>query len=100
MKKYFTSSLIVAFFLLAFTGSLFPFPKVGTTSFQFLEVLTSARGSALGNAFSSMVDNSEAEFFNPAGLTGINNIDMSVGYVNWFLDAAQYSFAAGYYWDG
>jgi hypothetical protein len=100
MKKYLTSSLIVLVFLLTFSGSLYAFPKVGTTSFQFLEVLTSARGSALGNAFSSMVDNSEAEFYNPAGLTGINNIDLSVGYVNWFLDAAQYSFAAGYYLDG
>jgi hypothetical protein len=100
MKKYLTSSLIVTIFLLTFSGSLYSFPKVGTTSFQFLEVLTSARGSALGNAFCSMVDNSEAEFYNPAGLTGINNIDLSVGYVNWFLDAAQYSFAAGYYLDG
>src|ERR1035437_546548 len=100
MKKYFTSSLIVTIFLLAFTDSLYPFPKVGTTSFQFLEVLTSARGSALGNAFGSMVDNSEAEFFNPAGLIGISNIDLSAGYVNWFLDAAQYSFSAGYNWDG
>jgi hypothetical protein len=100
MKKYFTYSLIVAVFLLLFNGPLFSFPKVGTTSFQFLEVLTSARGSALGNAFCSMADNSEAEFFNPAGLTGISNIDISAGYVNWFLDAAQYSFTAGYNWEG
>src|ERR1035438_2233155 len=100
MKKYFTAILIVPILLLVFTGTSFSFPKVGTTSFQFLEVLTSARGSALGNAFCSMVDNSEAVFFNPAGLTGISNIDLSAGYVNWFLDAAQYSFAAGYYLDG
>ena len=100
MKKYSTSYLIVIIYILVFSGSLFSFPKVGTTSFQFLEVLTSARGSALGNAFCSMADNSEAEFFNPAGLTGISNIDLSVGYVNWFLDAAQYSVAAGYYLEG
>jgi hypothetical protein len=100
MKKYFTTFLIVAFLFLAFTGNSFSFPKVGTTSFQFLEVLTSARGSALGNAFCSIVDNSEAVFFNPAGLTGISNIDISAGYVNWILDAAQYSFAAGYNWEG
>ena len=100
MKKYFTYSLLILFVLLIFTDNLYSFPKVGTTSFQFLEVLTSARGSALGNAFCSMADNSESEFFNPAGLTGINNIDMSAGYVNWFLDAAQYSFAAGYNWEG
>jgi hypothetical protein len=100
MKKYLTSCLILIPLLVGLSDSLYSFPKVGTTSFQFLEVLTSARGSALGNAFCSMADNSEAEFYNPAGLTGINNIDMSAGYVNWFLDAAQYSFTAGYNLEG
>ena len=75
----------------------FGFEKVGTTSFQFLKVMTGARGTALGEAYSSVVANSDAVFFNPAGLTSVTNIDISADYLDWFLDISHMSFAAAYH---
>jgi hypothetical protein len=76
--------------------NLFAIEKVGTTSFQFLKIMMSARASALSGAFSSLGNNSEALYWNPAGITRVNFFDASASYVNWFLDAAHYSFAATY----
>lgn len=70
--------------------------KVGTTSFQFLSVMTDARGSAMAGAFSSVANNSEAVFWNPAGLTSVKNFDFSISYLRWFLDINHYAFAAAY----
>jgi hypothetical protein len=72
------------------------FEKVGTTSFQFLKVMTSARYTAMGEAASAIAFNSQAVFFNPAGLSYIKNIDVAVDYLDWFLDISHASFAAAY----
>lgn len=74
----------------------FSFEKVGTTSFQFLKVMNSARGSSLGEAYSAVTANSDAVFFNPAGLAAVNNFDFSADYLDWFLDISHLSFAAAY----
>ncbi len=87
---------IAVMILLVFTGSNYPFGKVGTTSFQFLKVLPGARANALSGAFSTVVDNSEAVFWNPAGLARIGFFDVSAGYIDWFLDVKHFSFSAGY----
>ena len=70
--------------------------KVGTTSFQFLSVMADARGTAMAGAFSSIANNSEAVYWNPAGLTLVDNFDFSVSYLRWFFDINHYSFAAAY----
>lgn len=70
--------------------------KVGTTSFQFLKVMTSARACGLGEAYSAVTLNSDAVFFNPAGLTGVNNIDFAADYLDWFLDISHLSVSAAY----
>lgn len=81
--------------MMAFERGL-SFEKVGTTSFQFLKVMTGARGTALGEAYSSVVTNADAVFFNPAGLTSVENIDITADYLDWFLDISHMSFAAAY----
>ncbi len=87
---------IVILITLLINVSIYSQNKVGTTSFQFLEVNTSARGTALGDSYGSVVDNSEAVFWNPAALTRVPDMDVSLGYTKWFLDINHYSFAAAY----
>ncbi len=70
--------------------------KVGTTSFQFLKVTPDARSTALGEAYSSVVNTSEAVFWNPAALTRVDNIDVASSYVDWLLDISHLSIAAAY----
>ena len=76
------------------------FEKVGTTSFQFLKVMTTARAAAMAGAYSSIAIGSDAVFWNPAALTSINYFDATFGYVDWFLDISHYSFSAAYTVDG
>jgi len=94
--------LTCLFFLLmlGFSISLFAqgqgIDKVGTTSFQFLKVMPDARSTALGEAYTSVVNTSEAVFWNPAALTGVDNIDVASSYVDWLLDISHLSIAAAY----
>lgn len=82
--------------LLLVSCQLFAFEKVGTTSFQFLKVLPGARANSLSGAFTTLVDNSEAIFWNPAGLAKINNYDFSFHFIDWFMDVKHFSFAGAY----
>ena len=94
--------LTCLFFLLmlGFSISLFAqgqgIDKVGTTSFQFLKVMPDARSTALGEAYTSVVNTSDAVFWNPAALTRVDNIDVASSYVDWLLDISHLSIAAAY----
>lgn len=65
--------------------------KVGTTSFQFLKLSLDARSAAMGDAAVSVVNSSEALFWNPAGLRRTTGLDVSTSYVNYFLDVDMFS---------
>lgn len=67
--------------------------KVGTTSMQFLSVMPSARGTALGNAYGVWAKGPEAVFWNPAGVALTNGHEYSFSYVRWLFDARQYALA-------
>jgi len=99
LKQYF-----VMLFVLLSNSGIFPqstgIDKVGTTSFQFLKVMTDARSTAMGEAFVSVVNTADAVFWNPAGLTKIQGFDLSSSYVKWFFDVSQISLAAAYNWEG
>lgn len=63
--------------------------KVGSTSMQFLKVMPSARGTALGEAYSVWATGAEAIFWNPAGMADMDNMELSTTYVNWLFDSQQ-----------
>jgi len=98
--KFINKIYLILFFLAAANLNISAFEKSGTTSFQFLKIMMSARASALGGAFSAVGNNSEALYWNPAGITRVGLLDVSAGYADWFLDAAHYSFAAAYNIEG
>ena len=68
--------------------------KVGTTSFQYLKVITDARSTAMGEAYSSVASKSDAVFWNPARLTYIEGSDFSFSYMDYVLDFKHFSFSA------
>lgn len=72
------------------------FDQVGTTSFQFLQVIPNARASALGNAAAATMTGSEAVFFNPATLSQTDGLDAGISYLDWFLDVSISSVSLSY----
>lgn len=70
--------------------------KVGTTSFQFLKVQSSARFCAMGEASSSIVNDAQSVFFNPAGLVFVQKLSFSADYLDWLLDISHLSLSAAY----
>ena len=92
--------LFILFLVLVMNLSVFAqgqgIDKVGTTSFQFLKVMPDARSTALGEAYTSVVNTSEAVFWNPAALTRIDGTDIASSYVDWLLDISHFSIAAAH----
>ncbi|MFC1481801.1 PorV/PorQ family protein [Candidatus Neomarinimicrobiota bacterium] len=67
--------------------------KVGVTSFQFLKIMTDARSTGMGEAYSAVGNTAGGLFWNPATLTRVNGLDFAASQTDWFLDAVHYSFA-------
>ncbi len=91
MKK-----LLFILLLLLQVSTGWAFEKVGTTSFQFLKVMTDARSTGMAEAQSAVVNSSDAVFWNPAALTQIQHFDLSLSYLDWLLDTSHSSVAAAY----
>jgi len=66
----------------------------GTTAAQFLKIEPSARPMAMGGAYSAVVEDSNAVFFNPAGLAGIEQREMAGTYLRYF-QAINYGSLSG-----
>lgn len=69
--------------------------KVGTSSLQFLKVMPTARATAMGDAFVSLANGADAAFWNPAGLTSLDNHDITTTLTMWLFDTKQIALAYG-----
>ncbi len=89
------SRLLILFLAgLIFQSTGLAFEKVGTTSFQFLKVMNDARGTAMGEAYTAVVNNSDAVYYNPGALTDISgNYDFSASHTKWFMDSKHFAFS-------
>jgi len=73
--------------------------KLAQTGFQFLSVGTTARGTALGDAFTAYSGTSEALFYNPAGLAGLPAVaEVALNRVNWIADITYHSGSLAFNW--
>ena len=99
LKKYLLSLIVIMIYSQVIAQST-GIDKVGTTSFQFLKVMPDARSTGMGEAFITVVNSSDAVFWNPAALTRVNNFDVSSSYVQYFMDVAHISVSAAYNWEG
>lgn len=57
--------------------------KVGTSAAPFLRIPVGSRGTAMGGAFVSVVDDPSAMFWNPGGLPRIPQYSLMVDYSSW-----------------
>lgn len=90
-----SNAILALLFMIALHSStVMAFEKTGTTSFQFLSVRPSSRAASMAGAFCTLANNSEASFWNPAGLVKITGSDVSLSYINYFFDIKMYSFSA------
>lgn len=58
--------------------------NVGTTAFNFIKIGVGARAVGMGGAFSAIVDDATASYWNPAGLSQIEKIQLSAMHIEWF----------------
>ncbi len=68
--------ILLAVILLFSSITLLGQSKVGTAGFQFLKIAPSARGAALGSAFSAIADDASALYYNPAGIAGLTKYEL------------------------
>ncbi|MEM1115411.1 MAG: PorV/PorQ family protein [Bacteroidota bacterium] len=68
--------------------------KVGTTSFQFLKVMPTARATAMGDAYVGLAKGAEALFWNPAGLASTTGHAVTATHIPYLVDTRLSS--AGY----
>jgi long-subunit fatty acid transport protein len=87
-------SIVTALLLTVCIGQL-QAQKVGTSSLQFLKVMPTARATAMGDAFVSLAKGADATFWNPAGLTNLQNHEMTSTLTMWLFDTKQVALAYG-----
>jgi len=72
---------------------------VGTSGAQFLKLGVNARAIGMGEAYSAVADGSDAIFWNPAGLTNVENKSFSLMHAvylqNIYYDFGSYALKAG-----
>src|SRR3990172_1912843 len=80
--------IAIAALSFAFPGSMLA-QKVGTSSLQFLKVMPTARATAMGDAYSTLAQGSDAVFWNPAGIAGSSSIEVAGTFIVWLFDSRQ-----------
>lgn len=73
--------LLFALFILSINKL---FAGEGLTAFQFLKIPPGARPVAMGGSFTGLCDDINAIWYNPAGLTQIENIELFFTHIIWF----------------
>ena len=97
MKNKSYTKLII--FVLYVCTSLFAeneFKRLGKSGFSFLKISPSARAAGMGDAFTAVANDVTTIFFNPAGLTNINNFDFSFNHTNWIVNSSLISGVIGF----
>ncbi len=97
MKKI-IGSFIVMFLVCCLTitiGNAQENQKLAQTGFQFLSVVSDARGAAMGEAMTSLQTTASSSlFFNPAGMTEMKNfVDATASVNEWIANIKHYMFS-------
>lgn len=90
--------LISTLLIILFAGAInvnAQFNKAGRTALQFLKIGIGARQVGLGEACIANINDINATFWNPAAITGINDIEAGFTYTNWIADLNVMSGAIG-----
>jgi len=80
--------------LLMFASVSFGQQKIAQTGLQFLSVGPDGRGGALGQAMTSLDNNSESMFYNPAAMARMDNfMEFAASQNNWIFDIKHNAFS-------
>jgi len=87
MKQYIITVIVLLLLLyqVALAGED-EFVKVGTTAAQFLKVEVGARALAMGGCFGAVANDASALYWNPAGISQLNNIEVTLTQTRWIAD--------------
>ncbi|MEN8191296.1 MAG: PorV/PorQ family protein [Bacteroidota bacterium] len=66
--------------------------KTGTSAANFLEIGIGATAQALGGAYSSLASNATALYWNPAGISNLTKIDITLNHAVWLADTKHQYF--------
>ena len=66
----------------------------GTTAANFLKIPVGARETALGGAFTAVAEGPDAVFYNPAGLSQLDVMELGYSYNNYFSGISQHTASA------
>ena len=83
--------VITAMLVLCFCNAQYRF---GTTAANFLEIGTSSGAVAMGEAYVSLADDAISAYWNPAGLAGINGLELGVSSQDWVAGIKHSTIAA------
>ena len=86
MKKIITIILFVSLQAVNYGGG---FSKVGTTAAQFLKIGVGARAMGLGGSYTALANDVTSLYWNPAGITNINNFSLAVSHSEWFAEISH-----------
>lgn len=87
----------MGFIIGIFYTNVFSQQKIAQTGFQFLSVVSDARGAAMGEALTSLQIGSSALFFNPAGMADMQGfLDVSGSTNKWIADITHTTIAIAY----
>jgi len=96
MKKYQNVFLLIPALILLSTALFAQSPiRVGTTSAEFLDIGYGPAGCALGDAYVSLVSDISSVYWNPAGLSFMNQSQVMFSYQPWLVDINTFFTAAG-----
>ena len=92
MKRKIGNSIVAYLLGCLLVTSTFAQEKLAQTGFKFLSVVSDARAAAMADAVTSLQIGSSAMFFNPAGMSNMQNfIDVSVSNNQWIADIKHYT---------
>jgi hypothetical protein len=84
-------------FIIFFAACLFPLAlraqEAGKSGLAFLKIGVGSRGVAMGEAYSALVDEPTAIYWNPAGLAAVRGVHLTFTHLNW-LENINHEFAA------
>ena len=80
--------------VIVFLFSTAVFAGVGTDSLQFLKIRPSARAASIGDGFVGLADDSNASFYNPAGLASLRTPEISLMHLS-YIGETGYEYVTG-----
>lgn len=86
MKTKIYQVLLIVLSLCVIPGQAQEFAPVGTAVAQFLEIGMGARAAAMGQAYTAMTDDAGSVYWNPAGLSQLDNRELFLAYTTWPAD--------------